>query len=55
MEQITVSSPLTTTATLGSALCVSLTAASVPVTSATLVSPLNKVLTASSRIDLEES
>lgn len=55
MEQITVSSLLTTTATLDSALCVSLTDVSVPTTSATLASSLTKTLTASSRIDLEES
>jgi len=55
METITVSSLLTTTTTLNSVLCVSLTDVSGLNTATTLATPLNKVLTASSRIDLEES
>lgn len=54
MEQIIAASPLTKTVALDSALCVSLTAASVPNTSVSLTTPLTKTLTTDSRIDLEE-
>lgn len=55
MESITVSSLLTKTAALDSALCVLLSIASEPSTSVNLTSTLNKTATISSRIDLEES
>lgn len=53
MEQLIASSPLTKTAVLASALCVSLSLVSEPNTSVTAVSPLTKSLTTDSRIDLE--
>ena len=54
MEVIIVSSTLTKTATLDSALCVSLSLASTPSTSVTVTSHLTKTLTTNSRIDLED-
>lgn len=55
MEQITVSSLLTKTAALDSALYVLLSIASEPSTSVTLTSTVSKTANVSSRIDLEES
>jgi len=54
MEVITVSSMLTTTATLDSVLRVSLSLASMPSTTLTETSTLTKTLVTNSRIDLED-
>ena len=55
MEQITVYSTLTKTVAQSSALCVSLTLASVPLLQANWSSKVTKSLTTGSKIDLEES
>lgn len=54
MERVTVYSPVTKTATLDSALCVSLSLASTSSTTLTATSTLTKTLVTNSRIDLED-